>query len=314
MHRPHTRSLLVFAAVCLLASAAFAAPVQLDPPDLLPGVAASSLIQMDVTAGPSGAPNGFTVEWMTQAQFDALGDWPADPTDPVIQSAMFLGFPTLNTVDGTTTFLLGPGQVASIQIGDIFDETGVLTNAAGELSQGTDYVFRVKANGDDGSIAGLLPGSPYGTTRRCHTKPHDDRHDCVHSQGYWKNHPSDWPLSALRLGNVAYTKTQLIAILNQPANGNGLVALAHQLIAAKLNVAAGAMVPAIISSAIATADGLIGTKVIPPYGTGFIAPSLTSHLTDTLEEFNDEEREGYTCGSVTATVSRTWGQVKMMYR
>jgi hypothetical protein len=317
MSRSVVRTLLAFASVCLLASSAFAAPVQLDPPDLAPGATAASLIEMDVTAGPSGAPNGFTIEWMTQAQFDALGGWPVDPTDPAIQSAIFLGFPTLNTVDGTTTFLLSPGQLASIQIGDIFDETGVQSASTSELSQGTIYVFRVKANGDPGVIGGngsLLPASPYSPTQSCQTKPHDDRHDCVHSQGYWKEHPSDWPVTALRLGAIIYTKAQLITILNQPAHGNGLVSLAHQLIAAKLNMIAGAIAPPLVSSAVSAADALISTKVIPSIGTGYIAPSLSSHLTDTLEEFNVDETLAHTCTAITATSPRTWGQLKALYR
>jgi hypothetical protein len=57
------------------------------------------------------------------------------------------------------------------------------------------------------------------------------------TQGYWKNHPDAWPLDTLTLGTVTYSKDQLLLILRRPVRGNGLVALAHQLIAAKLNVA-----------------------------------------------------------------------------
>src|SRR5438045_1353979 len=63
--------------------------------------------------------------------------------------------------------------------------------------------------------------------------------DCTLTQGYWKNHPDAWPVSSLKLGSVTYTKVELIVILKTPVRGNGLVALAHQLIAAKLNLAAG---------------------------------------------------------------------------
>ena len=61
--------------------------------------------------------------------------------------------------------------------------------------------------------------------------------ECTLTQGYWKNHPNAWPVSSLKLGTVTYTKDQAIAILKTPVKGNGLVQLAHQLIAAKLNVA-----------------------------------------------------------------------------
>ncbi|MEQ1831757.1 MAG: hypothetical protein ABL977_01795 [Candidatus Eisenbacteria bacterium] len=322
MRRSILRTILALAGSALLAGSAFSAPVELDAPDATVGIAASSLVHVDVVAGASGAPNGFTIEWMTRAHFDALGAvWPDDPSlDPAVHVAVFLGNPTLNTVDGTTTFLLAPGAAATIQLGDIFDETGVVAeNAdASEMSPGTEYVFRVMANGDAGGTsgggAGLYPSSPYSGTYSCWTKHHDDNHDCVHTQGYWKNHPSAWPVSTVRLGSVIYTKTQALAILNQPANGNGLVSLAHQLIAAKLNVAAGAIPGTLISGVIATADALIGAKVAPPIGAGFIAPRTASRLTDDLEEFNDDEMEHHDCQVTTAIQPKSWGQLKAMYR
>src|ERR1043165_3879889 len=69
--------------------------------------------------------------------------------------------------------------------------------------------------------------------------------DCTLTQGYWKNHPDAWPVASLKLGSVTYTKVELIAILKTPVRGNGLIALAHQLIAAKLNIKAGASASAI---------------------------------------------------------------------
>ena len=321
MHRSTLRTALACLSSCFLVGTAFAAPVELDAPDAVPGIAASSLIHVDVIAGASGAPNGFTIEWMTRAHFDALGSvWPDDPsTDVAVHAAMFLGNPTLNTVDGTTTFLLGPAAVASIQLGDIFDETGVMaqTTDVNEMTAGTEYVFRVKANGDGGIStggSGLFPASPYSETRSCWTLAHDDSHDCVHSQGYWKTHPSAWPVNSVRLGTIIYTKTQALAIMNQSANGNGLVSLAHQLIAAKLNIASGAVPGTLITGVISTADALIGAKICPPIGAGYIAPGVSSHLTDDLEEFNTSEMQHQGCQVVTATMPRSWGQLKEMYR
>lgn len=317
MHRPFVRLFAACVVMCLAFGTAGATLVELDTPDLAPGISGVSLIHLDVTAGVSGAPNGFTIDWMTRAQFDALGGWPADPADPAIHSAIYLGYPTLNTVDGTRTFLLGPGAVAAIEMGDIFDETGVVSDNLAEMSQGTEYVFRVKANGDPGVGGGggsLLPASQYGPTQSAWTKAHDDLRDCVHTQGYWKNHPAAWPVSTVKLGLIIYTKPQLLDIFNQPAEGNGLISLAHQLIAAKLNVAAGAVAPSIILGAISTADALIGTKVVPPIGTGYIEPSVSSHLTDDLEEFNSSETDHHDCQGVTASRPRTWGDLKAMYR
>ncbi len=39
---------------------------------------------------------------------------------------------------------------------------------------------------------------------------------CVFGQGYWKNHPDQWPVTELQLGNVTYTQQQLLDILHQP--------------------------------------------------------------------------------------------------
>jgi hypothetical protein len=90
-------------------------------------------------------------------------------------------------------------------------------------------------------------------------------------------------VTSLTLGTVSYTDLQIQSILDTP--GNGLVALAHQLIAAKLNVANGADDSA-IAGAIVAADALIGGLVVPPVGTGTLAPSATSTLTSTLDSFN----------------------------
>lgn len=319
-----SRRFLAFACAGLLAAAAsFAAEsTVLDAPELAPGAEASTIIHLDVTAGVSGAPNGFTIEWMPRSVYDALGGWPADPTDPAIMSAIFLGNPTLNTSEGTDSFLLGPGELALIEIGDIFDETGVQSSNAGEMVAGTEYVVRVKANGEGGLPTGgdnlmsgsNLTGSTYSATLHAWTRSHDDRVECVHSQGYWKTHPEKWPVSTIRLGNIIYTKTQLLSIWNTPAAGNGLISLAHQLMAAKLNIIAGAIAPASVTTAVASADALIGNKIVPPIGAGFIDPANSSSLTDDLEEFNTEESGDIACHQTTPTRTTTWGNVKALYR
>jgi hypothetical protein len=122
------------------------------------------------------------------------------------------------------------------------------------------------------------------------TPYHIDCPSCTLSQGFWKTHyPENWPGSVLSggltLGSVNYTAAQLESIFNTPVVGNGLVALAHQLIAAKLNIANGAGGGA-VASAIASADALIGGLVAPPVGSGYLAPSATSALVQTLDDYN----------------------------
>jgi hypothetical protein len=137
-------------------------------------------------------------------------------------------------------------------------------------------VFHVKANGEDGDPtggSGFMPSSSFGPTHHANTKASVPLTDCVFTQGYWKNHPDVWPISSVKLGNVIYSKAQLLLIFDTPAAGNGLISLAHQLIAAKLNIAAGAIAPSLVLGAISTADALIGNKIVPPIGSGFLSPA-----------------------------------------
>lgn len=115
---------------------------------------------------------------------------------------------------------------------------------------------------------------------------------CTRTQGFWKNKPDRWPVQSLTLGTVNYTKAQLISILKTPVTGNGLISLSHQLIAAKLNAASGTTVPASVATAIAAADALIGGLVVPPIGSGSLAPSSTSSLTTTLDTYNNGNTPG----------------------
>jgi hypothetical protein len=100
--------------------------------------------------------------------------------------------------------------------------------------------------------------------------------NCPLTQGFWKNHPHAWPVSTLTLGTVSYTEAQLLNILHtSPGSGNGADAsliLAHQLIAAKLNLANGSD-PCPILSIIAAADALIDSHTIP------IVPQITPNST-----------------------------------
>jgi hypothetical protein len=62
---------------------------------------------------------------------------------------------------------------------------------------------------------------------------------CPLGQGFWKNHPVAWPVSSLTLGSQRYTQVELLTILDTPVRGDASLILAHQLIAAKLNIAGG---------------------------------------------------------------------------
>ena len=111
---------------------------------------------------------------------------------------------------------------------------------------------------------------------------------CVRGQGFWKNHSDQWPVTELQLGNTTYTQDQLLSIMHQPVRGNGLILLARQEIAAKLNIASGAE-GSCVQQTLADADTLIGDLVIPPIGDGFLRPNEVSGLMETLGDYNEGE-------------------------
>ncbi|MDP3069734.1 MAG: hypothetical protein Q8N18_05565 [Opitutaceae bacterium] len=120
---------------------------------------------------------------------------------------------------------------------------------------------------------------------------------CVRSHGYFKNHESEWAALApqVKLGTgpgVTYTAAQLDAILSQPTKGNGLVSLAHQLIAAKLNILRGACAPQGVLAAIAAADVLIGNAIIPPVGGASVPTNTTSGVAGILDAYNNGKAPG----------------------
>jgi hypothetical protein len=115
---------------------------------------------------------------------------------------------------------------------------------------------------------------------------------CTFTQGYWKTHEDVWPVTILTLGTFEYTQEQLLQILDKSVQGNGLVSLAHQLITAKLNVNNGATTPPSVANDITIADNLIGNKVVPPVGTGYLAPGDTSDLVENLTMYNEGNAQG----------------------
>ncbi|HEX5130924.1 MAG TPA: hypothetical protein VFX92_00405 [Candidatus Krumholzibacteria bacterium] len=276
----------------------------LDAPSISAGNSGHGKQTIMVTAGASGLPNGFTVWWMDEASFSSTGRvWPSNETSET-RSADFSGSPTLNTFGGQyNTFELAPYATITIEIGDLFQETGV-SGDVDELDYGTKYNFTAFATDEFGGAA-----SPLSNTVSAYTT---ESTNCTYTIGYWKTHKEAWPVMSLTLGTVNYTKQQLCDILDESVQGNGLVSLAHQLIGAKLNIAAGAD-PTDASAAIAAADAQIGGLVVPPVGAGYIHPSQTSANTQTLDDYNNGIIGPGHCGTVP-TKESTWGGVKALYR
>ena len=283
-----------------------AKPTQLSPPTISCGGSTPTSIDIIVCGGAQGAPAGFSIQWELKSDFDANGGvWPVNsdcpldingnPTCPAsFCKASFSGVPGCAT-NFSLTGPSGTNPCVTVEIGDnLFDECGASSTCANQpLICNQDYVFRAFAH----NVPGGLNKSDFTATLTCHTAPcGGGDQGCTFTQGYWKTHgptgcvtgnnTNTWPVNNLTVGAVNYTDLQLCSIFNTPAGGNGLIALAHQLIAAKLNIASGAAPDAATAQCIVDADTLIGGLVIPPVGSDSLSPGATSTLTTCLDNFN----------------------------
>jgi hypothetical protein len=115
---------------------------------------------------------------------------------------------------------------------------------------------------------------------------------CTYTQGFWKTHPSAWPVTSLTIGGVSYTEQQLLDLFNTPPKGDASLILVHQLIAALLNTANNAAPSAAVNQAINDAQAWMaanrGDAGLLPYGVpaGSAAGQQATALTQSLDNFN----------------------------
>jgi hypothetical protein len=113
----------------------------------------------------------------------------------------------------------------------------------------------------------------------------DDGAGCTYTIGYWKTHPEDWPVDEIVIGTKTLSAKKAMAILWTPPKGDPRIILAHQLIAAKLNIANGAD-PTDVADTIAQADAWLadheGVRCIrgPSRDWGI-------QLAETLDDYNN---------------------------
>jgi hypothetical protein len=284
---------------CLIALAIITAPLQagkkvtiVDTPTIscAPGSTPSSL-KVTVTGGPNtGLPAGFSVQWMLESEFLANGGiWPSDSyVDPNVSSYCKASFS--GNASGYNYAIPVNGS-STVTLGDVIYDTPGASSACENipLSCGKNYVFRAFGHANS-----TLNRSAWSNTTTCATAACAHDGGCTYTQGYWKTHgpiptgnnSNVWPVTSLTLGTVTYTDLELQSIFNTSGAGNGLVTLAHQLMAAKLNVANGADDTA-IAATIAAADALIGSRVAPPVGSGTLSNASVSALNNALTNYNE---------------------------
>ncbi len=110
-----------------------------------------------------------------------------------------------------------------------------------------------------------------------------DNLTCPTGQGYWKNTPT-WPVTQLMLGSQNYTQVEVLILLNTPPEGDASLILAHQLIAAKLNLSKGldaTVIGGVITQGDAVLAGFTGRlpyHVAPSDATGQTLVNLSTIL------------------------------------
>lgn len=248
-----------------------------------PAKTTQTSITVRVTAGNSGAPAGFSLQWLTKTEYD-LNGWGS----AVLCKASFSGNANEHV------FNLSPNGYIDVTLGDVlFDTPGASSDCIFDLECGTEYVFRAFAH-----ATSTMFKSGWSANQICSTESCVE--NCVYGQGYWQRHgpvppgqseilyiwPQDVKDNGMMLGTVHYTAAQLQDINYATGATNGLVKLAHQLIAAKLNIANGADGTS-IAATIASADALIGSRVIPPVGSGSLTNAQVAALNEALTAYNE---------------------------
>jgi len=109
----------------------------------------------------------------------------------------------------------------------------------------------------------------------------------VEGHGYWKNHSEAWPVDSLVIGNRTFSKAQILSLMRLPEKGDKTKHLFRELVAAKLNVAAGND-GSCIQDTIAAVDACLARF---PVCSGLRASSLTWKKISTavrrLSDYND---------------------------
>ncbi len=103
-----------------------------------------------------------------------------------------------------------------------------------------------------------------GEDDTCPEDCNEEESGCTRTMGYWKTHNEsakkkplriDWP-SPYDEDDLMCGRT-LLSILGSPSHGDAWIILAHQYIAAALNVASGASTPASVDTALASAKSFL---------------------------------------------------------
>lgn len=225
------------------------------------------------------------------------------------------------------------------------------------LTCGTEYVFRVRAhnyNSNGCPTSYDLGSSPQGpqenwtgqcvTGHVCATAACPPDGGCTFTWGYWKTHgpdelgcspgnqENDWDLTEFVISDSeVLTQAQVCDIFHVSPGGsacgkgfgaNAVVILQHQLFAAMLNVANGAIECPDATDAIEDAKALLASRGSDCIGVSTVLGQDMIAVKDRLAAYNSDicncpvpiNKPQAAPGAATETKSSTWGKVKVRYR
>ena len=188
---------LVAVAIAALPASAGGKVTKMDTPVLTCFDSTQHTITIQVCAGTgTGAPAGFSIQWMSAPDFDAgtlynlPGQWPNDSDSAAASGTLCKASFSGNAAE--TLWNLLPGQCKQITIGDLASlienagpSAGVSTTCPGQLECDSEYVFRTFAHANKS-----LFRSDFSGTTRCTTEPCDEpppTNFCSYTQGGWGN-------------------------------------------------------------------------------------------------------------------------------
>ena len=297
--------------------------------------ATQSSIDLRVCAGGTGAPAGVTIQW---AVFDGTHYCHQDYSNLLCSLSLSGQCPI-------SKWTLGPGECSSVTIHatTVEEQNAGACGASeegsgcGDLQCDTQYIFFVFAHNK-----GQTGRSCFSTGVVCRTAPCNQGGGCTLTWGYWKTHgpagcnPSGgdnkWNVTSLTIGCQTLTDAQLCAILQQApsacakgggpnAGANATLILEHQLIAALLNKANGAIDCAFADAAITAANGLLCGNEFACTGASSALGQQEIAVAGTLAAYNSDlcscpnsvtpvtDPEG-----VTPVRASSWGKLKLIYR
>lgn len=182
--------------------------------------------------------------------------------------------PTLGT--GNHSIVITEVADAAVILDSIVVSTNTVNNPTpvrGAPILGTS-TYTAVFNGDRGVLVEYY--------NRAAPPPPPPGNGCTFTQGYWKNHTNVWPSPYSPSATFYTSGTTWLGVLNTPARGNAYYILGYQFIAATLNSANGASLPANVQSALNDA----GAYFLNPAGSSLTKNQLTA-LASLLDSYNN---------------------------